>query len=171
MAKRGCRPFAQEQICLIKQLLPKFLSDQVLVLIHPQKLDGIGVTAEEQPNQLVKGIDDRIRVRILILVEGRKAENIGQKVKGLSAKINIASFPVCPIGIASAKAKQHNVFAKARMIMKEAVFLRIEQFLKIHGVTIFPILAYTISFLVDIMRALFYMMLPNRFILSTISFS
>ena len=69
MSKRIRRTFRQEQPAVFQQLPADICLYHIPVIIQPQNLDRVGVAIEEQIDQLIERIDDRIRPRILILVK------------------------------------------------------------------------------------------------------
>jgi len=58
---------------LIQELLSKLGADQILILVQAKNLDRIRIAVQQKIHQLIKGINDSIRMSSFILLKDGKA--------------------------------------------------------------------------------------------------
>jgi len=89
--------------------------------IAAQQLDGIGVAADEQGQQLVEGVHGGVRLRIHHLLKIAHTQQVGLAVQSTAPDINIRALHISAIGVAAPIGEKNNMFSKMEISLQKLV--------------------------------------------------
>ena len=98
-----------------------------MLRLAAQQLDGVGVAAGQQGEQLVEGVHCGIRLCVHYLLKVTHTQQVGLTVQSTAPDVNIRALHVGAIGVAAAVGQKDDIFPQTRMMLQELIFRPIKQ--------------------------------------------
>ena len=83
-----------------------------MLRLAAQQLDGVGVAAGQQGEQLVEGVHCGIRLCVHHLLKVTHTQQVGLAVQGTASDVNVGALHIGSIGVAAPISEENNMFAE-----------------------------------------------------------
>ena len=100
---------------MVDELFPDGGEDQIVLRLAAQQLNGIGVAADQQREQLVEGVHRGVRLCVHHLLKLTHTQQVCFAVQSTAPDVDVRALHVGAIGVAAPIGEENNILPETRV--------------------------------------------------------